>query len=142
MSYIKNINIATLKIKKISSREEKKMNFYYKFNFYLNAKHMVLINGEESDIHPHTWEIKILIVCKNGVYVEFSKFENLIENYFHQFEGKILNDFEIFHKLNPSMENIGKVFLKDINQLLEKHKFSLKSLEISENPTRNFIIST
>lgn len=117
------------------------MKFYYKFNFYLNAKHAVLISGEESDIHPHTWEIKLIITCIDDIYVEFSKFENIIENYFLSFEGKLLNELEVFNNLNPSMENIGKIFFEKINDLLDEHKFYMKTLEISENPTRTFIIS-
>lgn len=117
------------------------MNSYYKFNFYLNARHAVLINGEESEIHPHTWEIKILMKTKDNIYIEFSMFESMLEKYFSKYEGRVLNEIENFENLNPSMENLGKVFYKDISELLVEHNFFLKSLEISENPTRTFIIS-
>lgn len=81
------------------------------------------------------------MVTKANMYVEFSKFENILEEYFSKYEGRVLNEIEVFENLNPSMENLGKIFYKDVSELLATNDFFLKSLEISENPTRTFIIS-
>lgn len=29
----------------------------YKFKFYLNANHFIVINGKEGEVHPHTWGV-------------------------------------------------------------------------------------
>lgn len=35
------------------------MECSYKFKFYINARHSVNFDGNQSDIHPHTWETVI-----------------------------------------------------------------------------------
>ena len=33
----------------------------YKFKFYLNANHYIIIDGKEGEQHPHTWEFMVHI---------------------------------------------------------------------------------
>ena len=34
----------------------------YKFKFYLNANHYIIINGKNGQTHPHTWEFVFYIM--------------------------------------------------------------------------------
>ena len=38
------------------------LNRTYRFKFYLNANHYIIINGVEGETHPHTWEFTIDIM--------------------------------------------------------------------------------
>lgn len=116
------------------------MKTYYKFKFYLNAKHSVIFNGKSSNIHPHTWEIAVLFGSQESDTVNFTNFENELENYFLNYENKYLNEHQSFKEINPTMENIGKVLYVDIKSLINDKNLYFKRLEISENPTRTYII--
>lgn len=116
------------------------MKTYYRFKFYINARHSVTFNHKTSNIHPHTWEIAISFGSKTTEIVNFSEFEEELDKYFANYEGKYLNELENFIGINPTMENIGKILYGDIKQLLAKKDLYFKSVEISENPTRTYII--
>ena len=116
------------------------MKTYYKFKFYLNARHSVTFNGKSSNIHPHTWEVVVLFGSKESETVNFTMFESEVEKYFLNYEGKYLNEHDSFKDINPTMENIGKMLYKYIKKLVNDKELYFKMLEISENPTRTYII--
>tara|TARA_B100000965_G_C19228478_1_gene599057 strand:+ start:213 stop:572 length:360 start_codon:yes stop_codon:yes gene_type:complete len=113
---------------------------YYRFKFYINARHSVTFNGKSSNIHPHTWEVVVSFGSEISETINFSEFEGKLEEYFDHYEGMFLNELEAFASINPTMENIGKIFYSDIKELLDIENLYLKRIEISENPTRTYII--
>lgn len=116
------------------------MKTYYKFKFYLNARHSVMFDGKSSNIHPHTWEVVVVFGCKQSDMVNFSQFEHELDKHFLNYEGKYLNELKDFRNENPTMENIGKVFYQYIKSIVNNRNLFFKTLEISENPTRTYII--
>lgn len=116
------------------------MKTYYKFKFYLNGKHSVTFEGKNSNIHPHTWEITVLLEADYSNTVNFTDFEKTFEKYFLNYEGKYLNELEEFIGINPTMENIGKIIYNNIKMFVNDKGLDFISLEISENPTRTYII--
>lgn len=117
-----------------------KVKTHYRFKFYLNARHSVIFNGQVSKVHPHTWEVTVLFSCKESRTVNFTLFENELEKYFLNYEGKYLNEHDSFKDINPTMENIGKVLYDHIKSLVNNNELYFRMLEISENPTRTYII--
>lgn len=116
------------------------MKTFYRFKFYLNARHSVTLEGKTSNIHPHTWEVVILFGAETSDTINFSRFERSLTEYFQNYEGKYLNELKAFSGINPSMENIGKVLYTDIKELMSGGSLNFKRLEISENPTRTYIL--
>ena len=116
------------------------MNYNYKFHLYINARHLVELDGVQSSIHPHTWEIGLLIKVNKDDFLNFTFFEKALEDYLKIYDGKYLNDVESFQGLNPTVENIGKVLFEGVSHLLKDEDLILTRLEISENPTRTYII--
>jgi len=116
------------------------MKTYYKFKFYLNARHSVTFNENTSNIHPHTWEVVISFGSETTETVNFTEFEKALEKYFLNYEGKYLNELDSFKDIHPTMENIGKKLYEDIKNLIENKNLYFKKVEISENPTRTYII--
>ncbi len=116
------------------------MKTYYRFKFYLNARHSVKFGGNVSAIHPHTWEIAIMFRSEQEETVNFTHFEKELESYFLQFEGEFLNELSAFKRTTPIMENIGKILFEDIKKLVNDRDLDFKAFEISENPTRTYII--
>lgn len=116
------------------------MKTYYRFKFYLNARHSVTFDDKVSNIHPHTWEIAVVFGCAQSDTVNFSQFEKELEKHFSNYEGKYLNELEDFKNERPTMEGIGKVFYQSIKRIVNSGSLFFITLEISENPTRTYII--
>lgn len=113
----------------------------YRFKFYVTARHFVEFNAAKSEIHPHTWEIVLYFRIRDGAALKFNEVEKIIESYFDQYEGKLLNDVAPFDRINPSMENIGQVFFEQLPKFPRLDLIDLFHLVISENPTRSYIVS-
>ena len=113
----------------------------YRFKFYLNARHAVNINDTNLNIHPHTWEIVLTIKKSEEGYIHFAKIEDEIKQYLEKYEGQLLNEIAPFDTVIPLMENIGETFNHQIVKKLSNFGWDLSSLEISENPTRTFVLT-
>ncbi|MCX7771626.1 MAG: 6-pyruvoyl-tetrahydropterin synthase-related protein, partial [Clostridia bacterium] len=113
----------------------------YRFKFYLNATHYVNLNTS-SKVHPHTWEIVLFIRKTEEGFVQFTQLEATLKKYLVLYEGKYLNAVHPFQAIEPTLENIGVVFFDSIKAILEPTGWELQRLEISENPSRTFIISS
>ena len=50
------------------------MRHYYRFKYYINAKHSVNFEGKQSPIHPHTWEAVIYLRVEETDFINFTKF--------------------------------------------------------------------
>lgn len=115
------------------------MNHKYRFKFYINARHSVNFSGIQSEIHPHTWEVVMYINVHPEMFINFTEIENKISNYFEKYEGKYLNDLEDFKAIEPTMENITVKVFEDLKRSLGS-KIDIDRVEVSENPTRTYII--
>ncbi len=88
------------------------MNYNYRFKFYVSARHYSKINGQQTILHPHTWELSLLISSSENQLIEFSYLENKINQYLKTFEEKSLNKLDIFNDKNCTTEDIAYNFLK------------------------------
>ncbi|MBQ8198493.1 MAG: 6-carboxytetrahydropterin synthase [Lachnospiraceae bacterium] len=113
----------------------------YKFNFYLNASHAIYIDGKLGASHPHTWEIIIRTIKSQKEFVMFNEVENKIEQFLGKYQNRYINDFEPFDAMNPTLENITSYFLEQLEDLLEPLGWIVFYIEVSETPTRSYVIS-
>ena len=113
----------------------------YKFNFYLNASHAIYIDGKLGASHPHTWEIIIRTIKSQKEFVMFNEVENKIEEFLGRYQNHYINDFEPFDAMNPTLENITSYFLEQLEILLEPLGWIVFHIEVSETPTRSYVIS-
>lgn len=112
----------------------------YKYKFYLNANHSIMIDGVRGQVHPHTWELVIEVVKIVEDFVQFSFVEKTIEDILSKYQDKYINEIEPFNKLNPTLENISGFFKEKIETELKADGWMLLRLEISETPARSYII--
>lgn len=118
-----------------------RLNRVYRFKFYLNANHFIIINGVEGEVHPHTWEFTIDILIDNDEFVQFTEYEKAIDAFFEQYQNRIMNDFSPFDHIIPTLENMSEYFIIEIRDIVEKRSGHLVRMESSETPTRSYIIS-
>lgn len=113
----------------------------YRFKFYINASHSIIINGRQGEVHPHTWEMTLDILVERNEFMEFNVYEKAAENFFAKYQDRTLNDIEPFDKLVPTLENIVDYFGTELRRLLRDVGGELMRIEGSETPTRSYAVS-
>lgn len=113
----------------------------YKFKFYLNANHYIIIDGKEGQQHPHTWEFMVEIRMSNDKFVQFDAYEDAIDEYFDKYQNRLINEIEPFSHIVPTLENMSDYFVHDIRKIVKKLDGELIKMESSETPTRSYVIS-
>ena len=53
----------------------------------------------------------------------------------------MINEFEPFDRLNPTLENMAEYFIRDIRDIVLDLGGILVKMESSETPTRSYILS-
>lgn len=112
----------------------------YKFKFYLNANHAIYLGGVLGQNHPHTWEISLDTVKAKNDFVQFDFIEKSVEKFFADFQDTDINKIEPFTVTNPTLENLCEFFKNELEKLLGSHGWLLTKIEMSETPTRSYII--
>ncbi len=113
----------------------------YKLKFYLNMNHFIIIGDKPGEVHPHTWEIIISVVSAQEDMTPFTSIERRMEAVMDQYQDKLLNDCAPFDKIVPTVENAAKYFFRLIQDNLIQEGWILMMLEVSETPTRSYIIN-
>lgn len=113
----------------------------YKLKFYVNLRHAIYVNGTPGEMHPHTWEIVLHIARIRDQFVPFSETEKEIEGFLDRFQEKTLNEFEPFDRINPTVENAAVYFRDEIKTILNRSGWLFLMMEISETPSRTFVLS-
>ena len=113
----------------------------YRFKFYLNASHAIYINGKIGERHPHTWEIAINALKMQNSFIQFDSIEKKIEKFMQPYQDGYLNDVEPFDKLNPTLENCCVYFKDQLRDILNDEGWLLIMIEMSETPTRSYVIN-
>ncbi|MCQ2506721.1 MAG: 6-carboxytetrahydropterin synthase [Lachnospiraceae bacterium] len=113
----------------------------YRFKFYLDTNHSIVINGNVGQKHPHTWEIQLYILKIKEGFSRFDLLEKKIEAYFSKYQEKYINDVPPFNEINPTLENCCDVFIKDLSSILNAEGWVLLMVEMSETPTKSYVVN-
>ncbi|MDD5949675.1 MAG: 6-carboxytetrahydropterin synthase [Lachnospiraceae bacterium] len=113
----------------------------YRFKFYLNASHAIVIGGHFGERHPHTWEIAITVLKYRENFVEFGEVEKRIEEFLEPYQNRMLNEVPPFDTINPTLENVCENFKDRLKELLNGLGWVLLKVEMSETPTRTYVIN-
>lgn len=117
------------------------INREYKFKFYLNANHYIIIDGKEGEQHPHTWEFMVHIRMNGQKFVQFDAYEKAIDEYFNQYQNHLINEIEPFDHIIPTLENMSDFFVRAIKKIVQNLDGELVRMESSETPTRSYVIN-
>lgn len=113
----------------------------YKFKFYLNGGHHILIDGHQGAVHPHTWEFTIKILIKKDGFLEFNVFEKAVALFFEKYQNQTLNLVKPFDAIMPTLENMVEYFGEQLREVIRTVGGELLEIEGSETPTRSYIVS-
>ncbi len=112
----------------------------YKFKFYLNITHFIIINGKEGQVHPHTWEFTVHIKKITNEFLQFNVFEKAIEEYLIPYQNTLLNSVEPFDRIVPTLEHVSDYFGEQFQKIIREIGGELLWMESSETPTRSYVI--
>lgn len=114
----------------------------YKCKFYLNASHYITIGGIKGKPHSHCFEFTLdMAVLDENSFTPFNEIEKIVENYLGQYQNQLINEIPPFDIINPTLEDIAKFFEESFMMELRKHGWVLLTIEISETPSRSYIIN-
>ncbi|MBP3544355.1 MAG: 6-carboxytetrahydropterin synthase [Lachnospiraceae bacterium] len=113
----------------------------YKFKFYLNMNHFIYNNGHPGEVHPHTWELTLSVISNNSEMTPFFNLEHKVEQLMDKYQDKLLNDCEPFNEMIPTVENAARYFFRMIQDAIMQEGWILLMLELSETPTRSYVIN-
>lgn len=113
----------------------------YKFKFYLNMNHYIIIDDKPGEVHPHTWEIILSVISAQSDMTPFANIERKMDEIMEQYQDKLLNECKPFDSIVPTVENAAKYFFRLIQDNIIQEGWILMMLEVSETPTRSYIIN-
>lgn len=116
--------------------------YQYKYKFYLNASHFIMIKNKKGEAHSHCFEIivDIALVGENS-FLEFNKVEKRIGDILFPYQDRLVNEVDPFDRINPTLENMCGYFEGRIFNELKSHGLLLLTIEMSETPTRSYVIN-
>ena len=112
----------------------------YKFKFYLNISHFIIVKGKEGQTHPHTWEFTVHIKKLTNKFLQFNIFEKAIEEYLIPYQNKLINTVEPFDRIIPTLEHVSDYFGEQFRRIIKDIGGELLWMESSETPTRSYVI--
>lgn len=112
----------------------------YQFKFFLNMSHSMVFDGTLGQKHSHTWEISMKIKSNAEEMLPFNQIEHTVEEFISRYQDTYLNEISPFDKVNPILENVCDYFKEQIEAKLISNGWSLIRIEISETPTRTYVI--
>ena len=92
-------------------------------------------------MHFHSFELILFVEDSSEDFVLYGDFEKVVHQCLKPYEYKNLGNIEPFNHIEPTMENIGHVFYSKLEEALKTYGFKLIRLEISETPSRTYIVS-
>lgn len=94
---------------------------------FASAHQLVGYEGPCENIHGHTWKVQIFLkgtrLNKLGMLFDFKEAKKILRDIISDFDHKNLNEVKYFKKMNPTAENIAKVFYDELKKscpLLDK----------------------
>ena len=111
-----------------------------KINTSISAAHrLVDYPGVCARVHGHNWRITVTVsaqdVDDNGMIIDLVQLKNIVDKCLEPYDHHVLNDITPFDTLNPTSENVARVFFEKI---AEKLDVSVESVEVSE--TENYSV--
>ena len=113
----------------------------YRFKFYFNASHAIYLSGEVGQSHPHTWEVILNVMKVTDNFVIFDEVEKMCEEFLSGFQDVYINTVQPFTTVNPTLENLCTYFKEKLQEMLHGMGWLLLSIELSETPSRAYVIS-
>lgn len=99
--------------------------------------------GDCKQMHGHTWKVRVALQCEKtdeiGLSIDFGIIKAKIKKLVDCFDHTCLNELDWFKAVNPTSENIAKVFYTELKKIFEDETVKLKEVEIWESERASVI---
>lgn len=91
--------------------------------------------------HPHTWEVILNVMKVTENFVLFDEVEKMCEEFLSRYQDVFINTVQPFTTVNPTLENLCTYFREKLQEMLHDMGWLLLTIELSETPSRSYVIS-
>lgn len=109
----------------------------FKFNVARDTNYML----DHDSIYYQTVEISLHMRIQKEGFITYEEVEAQVNRHLQFYSGRRLNVIPPFDSLEPTLENIAKVFYHQLKFILSTLYFDLFRLEVREKSTRVFSVS-
>ena len=107
---------------------------------FFNARHSILTEGWEEQVHYHSWRIQVLFMRSpaepKSTPVGLSALREIVQREAGRYSGTILNRLSPFDQIPPTAENLAATLYADIKRSLQGLAgIWLKSITLWVHPT-------
>ncbi len=120
----------------------------YKLNVistFSAAHKLVGYDGPCKNLHGHNWKVRVAISCQKtdeiGLTIDFGIVKKYLNEIIDKLDHQLLNDLEVFKKVNPTSENIAKYIYKEMTKKINIQDCRLVEVEIWESAKSSLIYS-
>jgi len=93
--------------------------------------------GNENDSHSHHYQIEVILTGNEldqyGYLVDIVHLDNIMDKIVSRYRDRLLNDFDEFNGLNPSIENFARILCEMIADQIKVSNVLKIKLQIWEN---------
>ncbi len=95
--------------------------------------------GKCENVHGHNYKVRVTVAGEEvnhiGLLMDFVDLRAAIKKQVEAWDHRFLNDMPPFDKLNPSAENMARVFYESIDPEVRKHSAHVSSVTVWETDT-------
>jgi 6-pyruvoyltetrahydropterin/6-carboxytetrahydropterin synthase len=95
--------------------------------------------GVIEPLHGHNFRVQAAVRAREldriGVVVDFLELEAMLRAIVAPYDHRHLNELSPFDRLNPSTENMARLFYDELGEKLASRKVEVRSVRVWEAPT-------
>ncbi len=95
--------------------------------------------GKCENVHGHNYKVRVVVEGEElndiGLLVDFVDLRSSIKAMVEQWDHRFLNDLPPFDRLNPSAENMARVFCEGVAPEVARHGARVRAVTVWETDT-------
>jgi 6-pyruvoyltetrahydropterin/6-carboxytetrahydropterin synthase len=94
--------------------------------------------GEVEPLHGHNFRVEASVASPEldrlGLVLDFLELEAILKEILAPYDHRHLNDIEPFGGLNPSTENMARLFFQELQEKLSPRRLDVRRVRVWEAP--------
>jgi 6-pyruvoyltetrahydropterin/6-carboxytetrahydropterin synthase len=95
--------------------------------------------GELEPLHGHNFRVEATVrspeLDRLGLVLDFLELESILKEILAPYDHRHMNDVEPFGELNPSTENLARLFFRKLQEKLTPQRLDVRRVRVWEAPT-------
>ena len=100
------------------------------------AHHLREYPGDCSRLHGHTWKVAVSVRAEAlgelGLSIDFKSIAAILDEVVERFDHQTLNDMKEFTGLNPTAENLARLFYECVSEKINNKTIRVYSVTVQE----------